>query len=166
MSFQTLRMNAPIFVLHKDQTPYIEIGTVASVSSPVPKHPQPPIFGQMQEMVVDISARIGDQIVNLQKLPATGDVGDFGNNIVVSCSREAMNAEVSSMRQRSIDTLNSIEAHKATIAGCDKILETLNPEYAERQKQEAENRELRNEVKELKQMMAELLRGVEKPPKK
>lgn len=159
-------MNAPIFVLHKDQTPYIEIGAVASVSSPVPKHPQPPMFGQMQEMVVDISAKIGDQIVNFQKLPATGDVGDFGNNVVVSCSREAMNAEVSSMRQRSIDTLNSVEAHKATIAGCDKIIETLNPEYAERQKQEAENRELRNEVKELKQMMAEFLRGVEKSSKK
>ena len=162
MSFQALRVNAPIYILHKDQTPSIEIGTVVTVSAPMPKYQQPPMFGQMQEMVVDISARVGDQNINLQKLPAAGDIGDFGNNIVVSCSRDAMNAEVVSLKQRSVDTLNSVEVHKAIIAGCDKIIETLNPEFAERQKQEAENKALREEVGELKKMIGELLRSAEK----
>jgi hypothetical protein len=40
-----------------------------------------------------------------------GDIADFGNNIVVSCNKEAMNSEVSSMKQRSLDIINSIETH-------------------------------------------------------
>ena len=64
-----------------------------------------------QEMIVDITADINGTSANFQKLPAMGDIADFGNNIVVSCNKEAMNSEVSSMKQRSLDIINSIETH-------------------------------------------------------
>ena len=43
------------------------------------------------------------------------------------------------------------------------MMEILNPEFAERQRQEAENKALREEISELKAMMAELLKPAERP---
>ena len=62
------------------------------------------------------------------------DIADFGQNgnIVVSCSRDAMNNEVASMKQKSIDIINSMDFHNSVIAGCDKMLTLLNPEFAEK----------------------------------
>jgi hypothetical protein len=43
-----------------------------------------------------------------------------------------MNSEVMSMKQRSVDILNSIEQHRSIIDGWDEILQVLNPEIAEK----------------------------------
>lgn len=97
------------------------------------------------------------QSANFQKLPAMGDIADFGNNIVVSCNKEAMNSEVSSMKQRSLDIINSIETHQSIIKGCDEILQQLNPEIIEKQRQEQENKALREEINSLKEMFKEFI---------
>jgi hypothetical protein len=110
--FQSLRANNQLYILHKDANPYIEIGSVVSVSAPKPKYPMPTPIGQIPqtEMVVDIVININGQNTTFQNLPAGGDIADFGQNgnIVLSCSRDAMNSEVTSMKQKSIDILNSI----------------------------------------------------------
>lgn len=101
-------------------------------------------------MVVDVDARIGEQVVSYRNLPASGDVADsLADGVTVATGRDAMNAEVSALRQRSIDAVNSIGYHKGIIAGCDKILETINPEYAEKQAQQAEIAQLKNQVEEI-----------------
>jgi hypothetical protein len=51
-----------------------------------------------------------------------------------------MNSEILSMKQRSLDIINSMEYHQNIISGCDEILQTLNPEIAEKQRQEQENK--------------------------
>ena len=68
-----------------------------------------------------------------------------------------MNAEVLSLKSKSIDTINSIDFHKGVIEGCDQILSGLNPEYAERQQQQAEIAELKNQIIELMKMNKELI---------
>lgn len=139
--FQTLRANSQIYILHKDATPYIETGTVVSVSAPSPKFPMPTHqpFGAPTEMVVDVVARVNGQNVTFQKLPANKEVEDSAvNGLVISTSRDAMNSEISVFKQRSIDIVNSVEYHKNLIIGYDKILEVLNPEYAEKQRQAEE----------------------------
>ena len=89
--FQNLRINSQIYILHKDANPYIEYGSVVSVSSPKPKYPQPVPIGQFppMEMVVDVVVNVGGNNTNLQGLPAGADIADFGQNgnIVVSCSQ-------------------------------------------------------------------------------
>ena len=87
------------------------------------------------ETVVDVMVNIRGQQVPLKDLKANADVDDNGN-IIVSCSRDAINSEVAMMRQKSLDILNSIEYHKNVIACCDKMLNTLNPEIAAKQEQE------------------------------
>ena len=49
--------------------------------------------------------------------------------------------------------------HKDIIKGCDEILMQLNPEIQERQRQEAENKALREEVNSLKEMFKEFMKS-------
>lgn len=167
MPFQNLRVNSEFFVLHKDGTPYIEVGSVAGVSNPVPEFVQQPLpYGQLPKMVVDITIKVGEQTVTFQKIPAMADIADAnfpgGGNMVISGSRESMNAEVVAMRNRSSEIVGSVDHHRAVMESCDKIYQTLNPEYAERQRQEAENKALRQEVSELKAMIADYIKASEK----
>ena len=150
--FQNLRQGNQIYILHKDNKPTLETGSVVSVSLPMPKYHVPPVFGQQQEMVVDIVAKVNNADTTFQKLPASADIADFGSSgIVISASREAMNAEVVSLKNKSIDAINSVDYHKGVIDGCDIILSGLHPEYAERQQQPAE-------INDIKAQMAELIK--------
>lgn len=159
--FQSLRANNQLYILHKDSHPYIEVGSVVSVSAPKPKYPMPTPIGQIPqtEMVVDIVININGRNTTFQNLPAGGDIADFGQNgnIVLSCSRDAMNSEVTSMKQKSIDILNSIDFHQSVIAGCDKMLTVLNPEFAEKQRQEQEIASLKGQMSEMSKNMADLM---------
>ncbi len=147
MPFQNLRVNSQFYILHKDGTPYVEVGAIAGVSNPVPDGTQPVMFGQPMKMVADIADA---------NFPG-------GGNMVISGSRESMNSEVAAMRNRSAEILRSIDHHRAIVDACGKMMEILNPEFAERQRQEAENKALREEISELKAMMAELLKPAERP---
>lgn len=130
----------------------MEIGSIVSVSMPMPKYQVPPVFGQAQEMVVDLVVKVNNVDTTYQKLPATADIADFGvSGVIISTSRDAMNAEVMSLKNKSIDAINSVDFHKGVIEGCDVILAGLNPEFAERQQQQAE-------INDLKAQMAELIK--------
>lgn len=154
MAFSNLRSGNQLYILHKDSIPTIEIGKVISISQVSPK------YGNVYspEMIVDISANVNGQPTNFQKLPALGDIADFGNNIVLSCNKDAMSSEVTSMKQRSVDLINSVELHQNIIKGCDEILTQLNPEIKEKQRQEEENKALRDELNQLKDMFKEFLK--------
>ena len=156
--FQSLRPNNQIFILHKDKA-ILEIGSVVSVSAPMPKYQVPPVFGQAQEMVVDLVVKVNNQDINYQKIPANLDLADFGsNNIVLSDNRNAMNSEIMSLKQKSMDILSSIDHHKTLIANYDKMLSDINPEFAEKQQQQAEINELKMQVNDLTRGIADLMK--------
>ena len=154
MAFQNLRNNHQIYILHKDAIPSLEIGKIVNISVPVPKYGNNSMYN---DLVLDITADVEGRATNFQKLPANSEIADFGNNIVVATSKDAMNSEVMSMKQRSLDILNSIEQHQSIIKGCDEILKILNPEIVEKQRQEEENKALREEINSLKEMFSEFL---------
>lgn len=159
--FQNLRINSTLYILHKDAVPYIEYGSVVNVSTPKPKYPTTPSLGQFphMEMVVDVMVSINGQNTNLQGLPAGQDIADFGHNgnIVVSSSRDAINNEVAMMKQKSNDILGSIDFHRNVITACDKMLTELNPEVAEKQRQDKEISDLRGQMQEMNQNMSALM---------
>ena len=156
--FQSLRPNNQIFILHKDKS-LLEVGSVVSVSMPTPKYPVPQVFGQPQEMVVDIVVKVNNQDVTYQKLPANLDIADFGTNgIVVADNKLAMNSEIMSLKQKSVDALNNMDFHQQVILNCDKMLSDLNPEFAEKQQQQAEINELKTQVHDLTRGMSELMK--------
>ena len=154
MAFQNLRNNHQIYILHKDAVPSLEIGKVTNVSVPVPKYASTSMYN---DLVLDITADVDGKPTNFQKLPANSEIADFGNSLVVAVNKDAMNSEVMSMKQRSLDIINSIEQHQSIIKGCDEILQILNPEIAEKQRQEEENKALREEINSLKEMFSEFI---------
>ena len=114
------------------------------------------------ETVVDVMVNIGGQQVPLKDLKANADVDDNGN-IIVSCSRDAINSEVAMMRQKSLDILNSIEYHKNVIACCDKMLNTRNPEIAAKQEQEQRIQGLEQKIDALMGQIARMCGAANKP---
>lgn len=157
--FQSLRQNSQVYIFHKGNNPSLEMGAVTNISIPKPKYPMSPNFGQPQEMVVDITVKINDYVVNYNSLPANLDIADSysnGENIVISDSREAMNSEILSFKQKSIDAINSIDTHKGIIKECDLILNHLNPEYAEKKQQQDEMASLKSQMAEMTKSLSAL----------
>ena len=159
MTFQNLRNNHQIYILRKDAIPTLEIGKVINVSVPVPKYGNQSMYN---DLIIDITADVDGKPTNFQKIPANSEIADFGNNLVIATNKDAMNSEVLSMKQRSLDILNSVEQHQSIIKGCDEILQSLNPEIAEKQRQEQENKALREEINSLKEMFSEFINQLKK----
>ena len=154
--FQSVRPNSQIYILHKGDTPRIETGSVTNQPVPRAKYQLPATFGQTQELVVDLIVKVGDRTVNYNGLPAHLDIADSssnGENIVISDNKEAMNAELLNLKQKSTDIINSVEFHKGLIEEYESILAQLNPEFAEKQEQ-------KQEMDVLKAQMAEMSRSI------
>lgn len=163
--FQSLRQNSPIYIFHKGANPLLEVGTVTNVPIPRAKYPSVPNFGQPQEMIIDLTVKVGDRVVNYSGLPATAEIADSslnGDNVVVSDNRSAMNAEIFSYKQRSIDIINSVDQHKGIISGCDAILNDLNPEYAQKQQQDAKLTSLEEQMNVMAKNMQTLMESNKK----
>lgn len=114
-------------------------------------------------MVVDLVVKIKDVIVNYNGLPAQLDIADSysnGESIVISDNKEAMNSEILNYKQKSLDAINSVDTHKGIIVGCDNILNTLNPEYAEKKQQQDEMITLKNQITEMTSSLAALTQMV------
>ena len=97
MSFQNLRKGGTLIVFHKDHKPYVEFGQVVDDPKPRDKYdfknkPQQfnPYYPQQQEQVIDLSVKIGENITNFQGLPLFADMQDFGNGLIISCSKDAI----------------------------------------------------------------------------
>lgn len=159
--FQSVRPNSPIYVFHKGDNPRLETGYVVNQPIPKPKYQMPNAFGQPQELVVDLVIKLNDITVNMNAIPAQLDIADSysnGENLVISDSREAMNSEILSLKQKSIDIINSAPYHKNLIVTYDKLLSDFNPEMAEKQAQQREISELRAQVNEMSRNMALLIK--------
>ena len=157
--FQNLRQNSQIYIFHKGENPKMEIGYVTAVSQPKPKYTLPTTFTQQQEMVVDLTAKVNGIITNYNMLPAQSDIADTftGNEgIVITDNREAMNAEVLALKQKSQDILKSIDNHKQIVIQCDQILNDLNPEYAEKQQQQTEINLLKTQMQDVSATLSSL----------
>lgn len=162
--FSNLRTNSQVYILHRDATPYVEIGQVVSVSQPRPRF-QTGNYITPQEQVVDVVVSISGNNVTLQSLPANLDVADQGTingSLFISTSRDAMNTEINSMRQKSLDIINSVDAHKKTVQDCELLLQRLNPEFAEQKQQKQEIDMLKTQVSEMMNGMKELMAQLKK----
>lgn len=134
--FQNLRPGNPIYILYKGNDPRCDIGSVVSVSKPEPRFKTAvPTFPQ--DMVVNVTLKIGEKTDTMQGLPANLIIAD-NQDVVVSCDKGAINAEIEGMRDRSNEILGSIEYHQKVVESCDKMLENINPEFAEKQAQQQE----------------------------
>lgn len=137
MDFQSLCNGNPFYVLRKGEKPILEVGVVKSKSQPRAKFPtQTPniMTGVQMQQVVDVVATINGKDETFQEIPVNVEIAQRGND-TFSGSREAMLQAVDSMLQTSKKALDQIPFHKSVISESEKMLEALNPRYAEEKKQ-------------------------------
>lgn len=143
-------------ILHKTGTPYVEIGTIESITNiPMMYYPN------MTAFPIDVSVRVGDKVITYQQIPANMDFAEVtdkstGDQVFISCSKDSLNAELQSMRQKSIDAINSVEYHKQRIKSIDSLVGRLNPEIAEKQQQAQEISDLKNQLASMQQLIEEM----------
>lgn len=137
MDFNSLTNGNPFYVLRKGEKPILEVGVVKSKSQPRAKFPtQTPniMTGVQMQQVVDVVATINGKDETFQEIPVNVEIAQRGND-TFSGSREAMLQAVDSMLQTSKKALDQIPFHKSVISESEKMLEALNPRYAEEKKQ-------------------------------
>lgn len=136
--FSAIRSGSSFYILEKSDDPKLKIGTVVSVSQPQPKFANTFIPNQQySEMVVDVVVKVGEEDFKFEKLPSNLSIANFGTNgIVVSESKEAMNAEVEGMLRNSKQIIESVPYHEKVISSCDAMLRELNPIFKKEKEQE------------------------------
>jgi len=162
MSFSTLRQGSPIYILNKEGVPTINVGTVMNVTAPVPEFGQIPQFGKPQSMTVDLTIKVGDQTGQFPKVPAYADVDEYKNNgaptpYILATTKEAMNAEIQALDRKADEVIASVPYWQKVKGACGDMFRQLNPEYAEKQKQEAEFAEFKAQMAAQQGQMAELI---------
>ena len=133
MDFQSLGNGNPFYVLKKGEKPILEVGVVKSKSQPRAKFPtQTPniMTGVQMQQVVDVVVTINGRDETFSEIPINVEIAARGND-TFSGSREAMLQAVDAMLQTSKKALDQIPYHKAVISESEKMLEVLNPRYAE-----------------------------------
>ena len=158
MEFSALTNGMPFYVLRKSDKPFLEVGVVKSKSQPRAQYPmQTPNVGmglQMQQ-VVDITATINGKDETFPNLPINVEIAQKGND-TFSGSREAMLQAVDAMLQTSKKAIEQVPYHKSVIAESEKMLETLNPQYAENKQNARVIQSLQEKQKAQEQQLSEL----------
>ena len=137
MDMKSLGVGNPFYVLRKGEKPVLETGVVKSKSQPRAKFPTqtPNIMQGVQiQQVIDVTATINGKDEVFTDLPINVEIAARGNDTFTG-SREAMLQAVDNMLQTSKKALEQIPYHKSVIAESEKMLEVLNPQYAENKKQ-------------------------------
>lgn len=162
MGFSQLRQNSPLYILNREGVPTVNIGTVIGVSAPMSKLGLPAAFGNVPDTVVDVTVRVDDKQGAFYKVPAALDVWEYEQNgvktpYILATTREGINAEVNALRQQALGVIESVGHNREVVKACDEMLMTLNPEYAEKQRQEQEIAELKSQLASQQTQMAELI---------
>lgn len=137
MNIESLNAGQPFYILRKGEKPVLEIGTVKAKSQPRAKFPTqtPNIMAGVQiQQVVDITATVNGKDEIFNDIPVNVEIAARGND-TFSGSREAMLQAVDAMLQTSKKALDMVNYHKSVISESEKMLEVLNPRYAEEKKQ-------------------------------
>jgi len=137
MDFNGLGAGNPFYVLRQGEKPVLEVGVVKQKSQTRAKFPtQTPnvMAGLQMQQVIDIVATINGKDETFMDIPVNVEIAQRGN-ATFSGSREAMLQAVDAMLQTSKKAIEQIDFHKGVISESEKMIETLNPQYAENKQQ-------------------------------
>lgn len=157
MDFNSLSNGTPFYVLQQGEKPTLSVGTVKSKTQPRLKFPtQPNLMGGMQtQQVIDITATINGKDETFCDIPLGVEIAQRGS-MTFSGSREAMLQAVDTMLQTSRKALEQIPYHKSVISESEKMLEVLNPQYADNKRQARTISSLEERQKETDEKLANL----------
>lgn len=158
MDFSSLGNGNPFYILRQGEKPVLEVGTVKAKTQPHVKFPtQTPnlMAGLQTQQVIDITATINGKDETFNDIPVGVEIAQKGN-VTFSGSREAMLQAVDSMLQTSKKAIEQVPYHKSVISESEKMLEMLNPQYAENKQNARVIQTLKDKQAAQEQQLAEL----------
>lgn len=153
--FSGLRQAGLFYILEKGEELKLKIGQVISVSNPQPKYGQYS-YGSQPEMTVDVRVKVDEETLEFKQLNANASIANSGS-VIVSDSKEAMNAEVEGLLRTSRGVLDSVSYHEKVLTSCDTILRELNPSFKKEKEQEEKMSMLEDEVIGIKDTLGEMM---------
>lgn len=114
---------------------------------------------------MDITVAVNGINRPFPQLPVNKDSAEYVNEqTIIAMSRDAMNAELNSLKNESVNAIQRGREEEAKLPVWDKLILQLNPEVAEKQRQEQEIATMKHQMAtmasdnaELKSMVAQLL---------
>lgn len=137
MDFNSLGNGAPFYILRQGEKPILDVGIVKSKSQPRAKFPtQTPnlMQGMQMQQVIDVVATVDGKDETFHDVPLNVEIAQKGN-VTFSGSREAMLQAVDGMLQSSKKAIEQVGYHNSVISESEKMMEVLNPQYAENKQQ-------------------------------
>lgn len=137
MDFNSLGNGAPFYILRQGEKPILDVGIVKSKSQPRAKFPtQTPnlMQGMQMQQVIDVVVAVDGKDETFHDVPLNVEIAQKGN-VTFSGSREAMLQAVDGMLQSSKKAIEQVGYHNSVISESEKMMEVLNPQYAENKQQ-------------------------------
>ena len=136
--FSGLRNNILYILAKTDDGLKVQTAQVVSVSNPQPKYKQfnaaTPNFTAQPEMV-DVKVKVDNEELEFKQLGANLSIANSGN-LIVSDSREAINAEIDGIVAMSRQHIEATPFHEKIIATSDDVKRIINPAFAKEKEQE------------------------------
>ena len=164
MDFNSLGNGSPFYILRQGEKPILEVGVVKQKSQARAKFPTqtPNIMQGMQvQQVIDVVATINGKDETFSEVPINVEIAQRGN-VTFSGSREAMLQAVDAMLQTSKKALEQIPYHKSVISESEKMMEVLNPQYAENKQQARTIQDLQERADKQEKMLSDIYALVQK----
>ena len=164
MDFNSLGNGSPFYILRQGEKTILEVGVVKQKSQARAKFPTqtPNIMQGMQvQQVIDVIATINGKDETFSEIPINVEIAQRGN-VTFSGSREAMLQAVDAMLQTSKKALEQIPYHKSVISESEKMMEALNPQYAENKQQARTILDLQERADKQEKMLSDIYALVQK----
>lgn len=137
MDFNSLGNGSPFYVLRQAEKPTLEVGVVKQKSQPRAQFPtQTPnlMQGMQMQQVIDVVATVNGKDETFTDVPVNVEIAMKGTT-TFSGSREAMLQAIDAKMQTSKKHIEMTSLHQAAIPEYEKMMEALNPQYAENKQQ-------------------------------
>ena len=167
MDFKSLQPGNPVYIIYKADKPHLVVAEVVSRNEPHYNVANPSAaIGTNLKQVVDITAKNGEEVIPLGNLTADMETATYNNGAqFIAASQEAALREVDRMMAESRQVLDKVEYHQSVLAEGEKMLEVLNPQYKEAKAQKQDIADLRDQMGQLMQMVADLQQTVKSAKK-
>ena len=167
MDFKSLQPGNPVYIIYKSDKPRLVVAEVVSRNEPHFNVNNPTAaIGTNLKQVVDITAKNGDEVIPLGNLTADAETATYNQGAqFIGASSEATLREVDRMMAESRQVLDKVDYHQSVLAEGEKMLEVLNPQYKEAKAQKQDIADLRGQMSQLMQMVADLQQTVKSAKK-
>jgi hypothetical protein len=155
--FQNLTQGAIVTILYKN-VPRVVDGRVISVNTHMPTYnPQQPM-SFMGGPVTDITVQVDNETIPFAGLPASGVVANFPDkSMFLSTDRSAVLREVEVNKSALKQDLDQVPDKQRLYSSYEKLSMDLNPDLKKEAEHARELADMRNEMAEIKRMLASSL---------